>query len=329
MCGISVLCALAWTGSAFAAFDPSLIVMTRDAAPGRSASLALSLSGGTYARGEPTTGRVTVYAPSGYGVTLGHPAGTVLGALEVFVLVGGVPAGSQSGTVKAGDPAGYALDPCSPGRHDAVWILELAFAGRGVRLPVFVDRVTSGPEAAYASARMIACLPPPQAGVTVKDVVFGLRGVFSNPAARGTFAWNAVFVPYAAGTATLDPAGAVQNASSLRLPVTFAMKTRRHGSRLIVVACLREAGQPIRAARVSVYSGSPTRSGAKQLASARTNSRGCMTASVRPGRSRSLFAAALIGIRPLPGCRPTLAPRCSQGSLGTVSPLVRTSRVRR
>jgi hypothetical protein len=328
--GAAGLLALGMGGPSFAAYDPSLVVVTRNASAGSSASVVLSLGGGSYQQGDDTTGKITVYAPAGYAVKLDHPAGTAIGGLDVFILVGGVPAGAQFGTVKVDDPANHVANSCAPGTHDAVWILEFTFAGTRVRLPVYVDRVTASPESAYASARMLACIPPAQAGVTVKDAIFGLRGVFTNPSARGTYPWNAVFVPYTAGTATLNAPGAVQSTSSLRLPVTLNIKTSRRGGRLIVVACVREAGRPVSGAHIDVLRGSPFQKGFKAVAAASTNRGGCATTSIQPRRHvRRMFAIAQIRIRPASGCTPTLAPRCSGVSLGGVGPVVRVFRVRR
>lgn len=329
--GAAGVCALALAGPAVAAYDPSLVVFARSAAPAARAPVVFALtSGTTYRVGDEVTGKATLYAPRGYAAKLDHPVGTTLGTVEVFLLVGGTPAGAQFGTVKTDDPANHLGDACAPGRHDAVWILEVTFAGSRVRVPVYVDRIAAGPEALYASARMLVCLPPVQGGVTVKDVIFGLSGVFANPTAGGTYAWNAVFVPYAAGTAVLNPTGAVQSTSSLRLPVSFTVTAGGRGGRVLVRACVREAGLPVRGASVKIFSGFPSRRGVRQLAAVRTNRRGCASASLRsPKKGIPMFATATIGLRRGPACAPTLAPRCSRASFGGVGPVIRAIKVRR
>ena len=323
--------ALVVAGPALAAYDPSLVVFARSASPATSAPVVFALtSGTTYRVGDEATGKATLYAPRGYSVKLNHPAGTTLGTVDVFLLVGGAPAGAQFGTVKTDDPANHLANACAPGKHDAVWVLEVNFAGSRVRVPVYVDRVTTGPEAVYAAARMLVCLPPAQGGVTVKDVIFGLSSVFKNPTASRSYAWNAVFIPYSAGTAMLNPAGAVQSTSSLRLPVSFTVTAGRRRGRVLVRACVREAGRPVRSASVKIYTGLPSRRGVKQLAAVRTNRRGCASASLRSTKTGvPMFATATIGLRRATACSPTLAPRCSQASFGGVGPIAHAIKVRR
>jgi hypothetical protein len=322
--------ALVVAGPAVAAYNPTLVVLNRSASSGGTGPVLLSLSSREYRTGDEVTGRVTIYAPNGYSAKLDHAVGAALGTGNVFVLVGGAPAGNQGGTVKVEDPAKHVADSCAPGRHDAVWIFEFSFAGTTVRLPVYVDRVTQGPEAAYASARMLACIPPPQSGVSVLSVDFALRGVFTNPRARGTYAWNAVFIPYAFGMRALNPAGAVQSTSWVRLPLTVAVKTRSRGGLLFVMVCVRVTGQPVGGARVEILTGPPFKNGTRYLAGGPTSRRGCATLAVRPRRKPTrMFATAQTFVRAASGCSGTFAPRCSGASLAAVGPIAHAIKVRR
>jgi hypothetical protein len=98
-----------------------------------------------------------------------------------------------------------------------------------------LDRVTSGPEAAYASVRMVMCfaspyVPPPQgapAGIAFGGKAFGVRDVFTNPSTPGTYPWNAVLVPYMPGTATLSTELSAQSTSYVRLPVALELTVKR------------------------------------------------------------------------------------------------------
>jgi hypothetical protein len=221
-----------------------------------------------------------------------------------------------------------------------VWILEFALGPGSIRLPVYVDRITAGPEAAYASARMQICFAspyvPPTAFVPSLIVAaFSVQGVFTNPGTRGAYPWNAVFLPYTPGTGTQNPANAAQSTSLVRLPTQLAVraKRQRRGKRTfaVVTACLSETGTAVRGVRVNLLGGATVRI-ARRVAFGRTNARGCLTRSIRV-RTKIMFfrASANVPARQGPGCAPTIVPRCTQPSLAPVFDLFsrNTARVRR
>lgn len=330
---------LGFGGTALAAYNPSLIVA------GTSQGLS---SGGPVVIGvgqnenDDATGVATIYSPRGYGVTLTQAPGTRLGALSGVVKAAGARFNVE-GTVTADNPANHTTNTCSPGTHQAVWILEFTGAGTTVRLPMFVDRVTTGPEAAYASARMQVCLPspyqPPPAGapsgVSLIVAAFSVRTVFRNPGARGTYPWNGVFVPWTPGTATptLNPAQTAQSTSFVRLPVQLALrvKRQRRGKRTfaVVTSCLTEARRGVRGLRVNILGGTTARRATRRVASGRTNARGCVTTRVRV-RTRVMFfrANADVPARQAQACQPTITPRCSDPSFAPVFNLLSRNAVR-
>jgi hypothetical protein len=329
------VCALTFSGAAFAAYNPSLIVAHTNHALGGTAPIVIGIGQG---QNDDATAKSTIYAPPGYRVTLGQAAGTELGNLsgEVKVAALGGSRHEVEGVVRADNPANHVNNPCSPGAHEAVWVLEFSLLGNAFRLPMYVDRVTTGPEAAFASARIQVCLPspyvpPPQgspSGASVIVAAFSVRGVFRSPSNRGTHAWNAVFIPYTPGTAAPNPANTAQSTAFVRLPVQFGMtlKRQKRGKRTfaIVTACVKEAGAGIRGLRVNF------RSGKRRVASARTNARGCAKARIRVRRTMVVSALLDIPARQAPGCQPTLAPRCSEPSIAPAFDLVtRGRRVRR
>ena len=91
---------------------------------------------------DDATATITVYSPRGYVLKLGHRAGTLLGSVIAFL-------GEEAvqGTIRtaAGDPT----NSCAPGAHDAVWEIGLTLAGRSYRVPIYVDRLSGGAEAAH------------------------------------------------------------------------------------------------------------------------------------------------------------------------------------
>jgi hypothetical protein len=232
--------------------------------------------------------------------------------------------------------------------HEAVWILEFTGSGNQVRWPMYVDRVTTAPESAYASARIRVCLPspyvpPPQgapAGASPIITAFSVRGVFTNPGTRGSYPWNGVFVPYTPGTATPHMANAAQSSSFVRLPIRLTMtaKRQRRGKRTfaVVTACVTEAGQGIRGIRVGIHGGATAAKAnnirARRLAGGATNARGCTTSRVRV-RTKALFLRAIADVpaRQASACQPTIVPRCSEPSIAPAFDLSsgRAKRIRR
>jgi hypothetical protein len=320
--------ALAFAGTGLAAYNPSLLLAGTNHSTGGSGPVVIGFGQDA---SDDATAAATVYSPPGYGVTLNQPAGTELGTLSANVKVAALNNArfDVTGTVKTDNPANYVSNPCSPGTHGAVWVLEFNLLGTTVRLPMYVDRVTAGPEAGYASAKMMICfptpyLPPPQGstqGTSVLIAAFAVRGVFTNPRTRGSHPWNGVFVPYTPGTATPNLANAAQSTSYIRLPVQLSIKAKRQkrGKRTfaLVTSCLSEGGQAVRGVTVSIRGGR-TIARAKRVAGGRTNARGCLTARVRV-KTKTMVFYAFVDLQPrsAPNCTPAtgLAPRCSRPSV--------------
>jgi hypothetical protein len=326
--GLAGAWALFSAGSALGAYNPLLLVGETSPALGGTGSVRIFVQ---VRDQDDATGMVTIYVPRGYGVKLDHPAGTEVGSVIAFIRVGpmSTPRMAVQGTVRVDDPARHALSSCAPEAHDAVWVMELTLAGTTYRLPIYVDRMTMGAEAAYASARMRACFASPYVsatqGVSLTYADLTLEDVFTNPDQVGVYPWNGVFVPYTPGTATLNTALVAQSTAYIGLPGTFvvtAKRTRRGKvSFAAVTACLREAGQGIPGIAVRVYYGGANVFSSKRVASPRTNAGGCASTRIRIRKRMILFASARVGIRGAPGCTPSLATSCTGAS--TYPPTVR------
>jgi hypothetical protein len=331
--------ALGSSGTALAAYNPSLLVAGTNHSLARSAPVVIGLDKDD---ADDATAEGTIYSPRGYRVTLSQAPGTQLGGISGQYIVGarGGAKVDIEGTVRADNPASYVANTCAPGLHEAVWVLQFTLEGAQMQIPVYVDRVTAGPEAAYASARMKICLaspyvPPPQgapSGSSLLVAAFSVGGIFTNPSARGTHGWNAVFTPFSPGSATLNPALAAQSTSYVRLPVRFAVsaKRERRGKKTfaLVTACLNEAGVGIRGIRVNIIGGRTIRL-ARRIASARTNARGCSRVRLRV-RTRTMIVLALADVPPrqAPGCQPRIAARCSRPSIAPLFDLLSGNLVR-
>jgi hypothetical protein len=331
---LSSVCALAlaFGGNALAAYNPSLLVAGTSHALGSGGPVVIGVG---QDQNDDATGILNIYAPLGYGVTLTQAPGTRIGDLEAIVLVRALANARVpiQGTVTARDPGAYTNPqqfPCGQGvRHEAVWLIESTLAGNPLQIPIYVDRITTGAEAQFASARMRICLaspyiPPHQgaaAGASLIVAAFSVTGVFSNPNTRGTYPWNALFIPYAPGTGTLNPTNAAQSTSYTRLPVQLAVTAKRlkkRGKRprmARVTACLSEAGQPVRGVRVNILAGRTARRTGR-VAFGRTNARGCVTRTIRV-RYRVTFIRASTSVperdvTSSPGCTPPISPAPGQ-----------------
>jgi hypothetical protein len=339
------VCALAFAGTAFAAYEPSLLVAGTTHNLGASGPVVIGVGQDD---NDDATAMGTIYSPVGYRVTLGQAPNTQLGTFSGVVKVGALGGArvNVEGTVRADVPANYVSNSCAPGAHEAVWLIEFSVSGNAFRVPVYVDRITAGPEAAYASARMIVCLAspyvaPPQGsaqGASVIIAAFSIRSVFGNPSRRGSHAWNGVFTPYTPGTATPNPTNATQSTSYVRLPVQLSISAKRQRVKkrtfARVTACLTEAGTALRGITVNVLSSRTPGGKTARVARGRTNARGCVTTRVRV-KIKTIYLRASVSVSPraAAGCSPTsgLAPRCSSPSIAPAFDLFSrtTLRVRR
>ena len=343
---LSSVCALAlaFGGNALAAYNPSLLVAGTSHSVGSGGPVVIGF--GQDVNDDPTA-VITLWAPLGYGVTLTQAPNTQIGELSAILKVGALGNARVpiTGTLNARDPAQYASNPCSPGVHQAVWTVDASVSGTPFSIPIYVDRISAGPEAAFASARMRMCLPQPETTTTRSSLIvaaFSVSGVFNNPSTRGTYPWNSLFIPYTPGTGNLNPANAAQSTSYTRLPIQLAVTAKKRKIRgrsyARVTACLSEAGQPVRGVRVNILAGRTARRTAR-VAFGRTNARGCLIRTVRLRTRVTFFRASTSvpdrNVTTSPGCRPPLsvAPglppaRCTSATLAPALNLISRSAVR-
>jgi hypothetical protein len=148
---------------------------------------------------------VNIYVPSGYGATLGQPAGATIGNVDATALAhdGGLTL-PLSGPVTADDPAKHTSDQCSPGTNAGVWNMNLSVAGQTLVVPIYVNP-TAGPATALGAYNLRICLPPWDVpvgtpgrafnGAQLLDAKFTVNKILKGtPNAAGTFEARA-FVP--------------------------------------------------------------------------------------------------------------------------------------
>lgn len=219
---------LALAGAASAAFEPRLGVTASEDEVTIRAALGEQ---------DDPPARIVFYAPVGWSATLGAAAGTELGSVTGQVNaadLGGINV-PVTGIVRTDNPASYVSNPCSPGTHNAVWLLVLTAGTQQLQpVPMYVDIVTTGAEASFASLKITLCLPPPDVpvgtpgratlGVKLIDAAFTVRNVFS--AGTGN-RWTALFTPYQPGIGQVNVPGTAESQAVTRLGARLTIRSQR------------------------------------------------------------------------------------------------------
>lgn len=245
--GLVSALALTGAGTALAAYTtPKLTIVDAKPAAGVTISYAVEAT-------DDPTAKLTFYAPLEYSASLAQPAGQNIGTVTaqgtaadlggaLLPLTGTVQVRAASGTYLSGTtqvPIAAAATQCTgTATHTAYWVLILQAAGQTLELPVFVDSPAAPPApggsaAAFASASIQACLPPPDVpagtpgratfGFKLTKVDFKVNGVFTT-AGTGQPRWRVLATPYTPLRGTPNPAGSVEVQSVIAFPrsVTIA-----------------------------------------------------------------------------------------------------------
>ena len=228
--------ALSSAGTALAAYTTPKLVVS-DAKPAASVTINYSVS----ATDDPTA-KLSFYAPKEYTASLTQPAGQTIGTVTaqgtaadlggaLLPLTGNVQVRAANGTYLSGTtqvPIATASAQCTQTTtHTAFWVLILQAAGQTLELPVFVDTVTNAPENAFASAKIQACLPPPDVpvgtpgratfGFKLTQVNFKVNSIYTTDGSAEA-RWRVQATPYNPGQGTPNAAGTVEAQSVVAFP---------------------------------------------------------------------------------------------------------------
>jgi hypothetical protein len=319
---------LAFAGPALAVYNPNLIAISANNAPGKPTTMIL---GHTQESSEDPTVKDSVYAPLGYQVNLTQPANTKIGDVTAdLILRGGGNAEVQvEGQVVADNPANYvaqAAQCTGQPMHEAVWRLDITIAGTPLQIPVYVDH-TAGAEATFASAKIQFCLTGPigtPSGAQLLFAIFDVRGVFTNPTSTTDRIWRATFTPYTPGTPNPNPAGTTEGQALVpgRVSLSLAVKRLKHGVVLVQGRLLID-GRSFRGATVELYV--PGKS--KAVAKGKTNSTGRYSIRKRI-KKKTRYHAEVVFIGSLASCPAAPLPGVPQGcQTATISFAVATKNV--
>jgi len=276
---------LAFAGSALAAYTPHLSIT----------HTPLTLAGGgttdltvAFDQADDATAKVTIYVPQGYTGTLGASAGTQLGTIDASIIAFAISPTQPlplKGVITADDPAKYVTNPCSPGTHEAVWLLRLQAAGTELAVPGYVDTVTAPTEAPLGKFKLQFCLPspyiPPSAGgamlgAKLVSATLHLSNIFALPAQNGSYGWTALTTPYTVNTGTPNPAGTVQARAFVQLPAQLSLKGKVKKKTATLSGALRLNLAGLAGVKVSLLSGS-SRTKLKAAGSATTRAGGAFS----------------------------------------------------
>jgi hypothetical protein len=272
------LLALAFAGSALAAFSPKLTVT--HAAQGVTVDVRVNQT-------DDPTAKVSIYVPNGYQLNSPSP-GTKLGDVKataqaadlggaVLPLTGELQTvDPKTFTTSTGTPYAAAQAACGVPTVAAGWNLHLTAAGQVLDVPVFVVQ-NSSPEAAAGPYKLVVCLPPPDVPAgTPGRATFGaklLSATFTSsaltpPSSAGEYRWTSAWTPYTPNTGKPNPAGSVEVQSLVRLPTQVGLTVRKTRvfknvkvkgktvkqlwTRVSVIARVSENAQPVGGIRVTM-----------------------------------------------------------------------------
>jgi hypothetical protein len=301
--GCAALATLAFAGPALGVYTPRLTVTSFNNAPGKSSTYLL---GHVQEAADDASAKDTIFVPLGYQTSLTHAAGTKIGDISTSYVSRG--RGNQvinaDGIVVADSPANYppASNTCTPGQtHEAVWRADITVLGIPTHIPIYVDHVTVGPEALYASAKIQICFQDPIGMSSRTQLLFALfdvNKVFTNPVSRAPRVWHATFTPYIPDTPTLNFPATTEGQAVVpgRVSLTLTVKRLRRGFVLIQGRLLID-GKPFRGATVEITPYGKS----KPIAKPKTNSAGRVTVRRRIKR-RTRYQGLVIAVADLQSC---------------------------
>lgn len=321
--------ALSLVGAAPAAapvpYKPQMIVRSASAALGASGVRVTFVS----AQQHDPTAALRIAVPRGYTVkttgVVGSRIGTAVGRVYAADLRRAV---DVRGSLEVAPRSEFAdRGPACTGTSSfaAVWALHVIGAGFTYRVPIFVERVSSGPLASIASATLTLCMPAPdvprgtpnraEQGSRLLNVTLATRNV-TNPTKGALYRWRATATPYRPGEGTLNANATVETQSISVLPVELQLSaTRGAGNKVTVTGSLTANGEGVTGTFVDLLQGKSA-GGLKKVATLPTKQRGTFgaTGSLPGGGALYLAARADQADKDLGagGCVATFKPPLSQ-----------------
>jgi hypothetical protein len=336
--------ALVAVGSASAAFtSPKLTI---ESAAGGGVTIRAE-----QAREDDAPFQLIIYVPQGYTGQLVPAEGAQLGTVTARAQANAISPDAileLTGTI-VGDPtftpaeyptgllclaaAGVTTPPA------AVYRLTLTAAGQTLIVPLYAVPIAApSAEAAFASAKLIACLPSPYIPQAAGGAAFGAKllsasltfpTLFTAPTGAGELRWRSIWTPYIVPTANANLAGRVEAQGLAPAPGRLTLRVgtyNRRTGRLALRGTLTQGAQGT-AGTVQVFVGT------RRVARVRAGANGNFATSVRLARRGNyrIRATATVPARETSGCTatiPTLAPTCLRATASGFTAASATLRVR-
>jgi hypothetical protein len=260
--------ALALTGSAFAAFTTPRLAVNKPTA----GSVTI---GYTQTRDDDALFRLQIYVPLGYTPALTAAPGSTIGAVTAVVQANAISADAivpLNGSIRVDSPtAATHNEPSdlacrgSAAPINTVWVLVLQSPTGPLEVPVYVTAITAGPEAAFASAKLVLCLPSPYIpqsaggaalGAKVINAQLTIPGQLTAPTAAGAYVWRGITTPWTVGGATPNAAGTRELQALDSVPAGSLSSTARVARKRVTVAGrLTSGGAGVANAAVRIFRG--------------------------------------------------------------------------
>lgn len=331
---------LALAAPAFAKFEPRLLA--NGTKPTAGAPVKIRYVAGS--RAEETVADLKIAVPKDYTTSTSAGAGTRIGSVAGQVLLidsGRTQNVSGSLTVANASDFGSLSTTCTgTATHTAVWAITFTVGNQTYRVPVFVDRITSGPTAAFASATLEICFPhadtprgsPGRAPLGAKPLSLSITAnAITSPSAAGVYRWRATATPYIPLQGALNSKATIEIQSLASLPASLTLGAKVASSskagfkRVTVAGKLVANNQGIPGTFVELL-----RSG-KRFAMIQTHKGGAYaaTGNLKSGGSLTLVARTTVPDKDLGGggCEGTFKPiPCTNATLtgfSVTSPAVR------
>ncbi len=227
------LLALLVTAPAFASTGSALEVYHYDTQPGHADALDLWVD---VAPSEPATSSATIYVPAGYTLNAAHAVGVNVGTASVKLYTGSTPVSGGNADVVVADPSLHVGDPCAPGLHLAVWLVQFYAGGHNLEIPIYVDGANAD-LASKAAYTLRSCMPAPDSigGLRVTELALGLdHNVLTTPAAKGIYVWRALVTPYGADGVPSD-SGTTEVQAMVPLPQVLKLASHYDAKRHVAV----------------------------------------------------------------------------------------------
>ena len=313
-----------------AAIAAAALALAATALGANSASVAVSAAGTattlhiSVPQATDPIAAITIIVPSGYTANLGQAANSTIGQTTATAL--GHDVGLTlplSGSVTTTNPVAPASDPCAPGTHAAIWLLNLTVAGQPVTLTLYVDP-TSGALAQLGAYVMKICLPPWDTpvgspgravqGAQLLDASFTVNNIFTGPSAATVSVWNTLFTPYNRGVGTVNAAATFDARSLVGTPSLTIKATKKNG-KYAVGGKLTEGGIALSGVGVTVLRGN-TATRVLKVASAKTGPGGAWTSAGKLVGKKPVYFKAHASV----GERDATATGCASPLPATIAP---------